>query len=576
MIGIARSLNHLLFRSIENPSVPLSSDDDRLYEWTGADRSDSGMRVSRDSALRYSPVWRAINLISRDTAKCKLNIWKESPDGKRLLAKKHPSWKFLRRKPNSFQTAFVWKQMMKFHELFYGNSYSYIKRNLQGDVLELIPLYPDVTEAILVQGNLFYTTQIDGKQHTLYPENVLHFKALSFNGVEGYGILRMAKDSIGLGKAQQKFSSVFFRNNAQPSGVLSHPATLSDEAFKRLKESWTHTNGGLDNAHKPKILEEGMKWLQMGINAKDAQLIEGKKYELIEVANWFSIPPHKLGDSSRLSYNSLEQENQSYIDDSLDPGFVNWEEECEDKLLTEREKENESHEVEFDRKSLVRANLKDRAEKNRISLGGNPWRSVNEVRKEEGLDPIDEEWADEVPRPKNMSTGDNPAAAPDDPPADPPPAAAKDGNPDGEDDGGSKKKADQTDEGDQKDRSREQMLSALRGVTLDVARRMVKRLCVQARRSSKAPSGFNAWLDRMREENSATISEAFAPLKRLCEASGARLGDIETNISGEIRAELLEVSGRLKRAEFEVGVSAVCDRLEETLPARLVELVNVI
>ena len=573
MMGIASSLNRLLFRSIENPAVPLSSDDDRLYDWLGADRTDSGIRVSRNSALKYSPVWRAINLISRDTAKCKLSVW--TYDGerkKRVLDLKHPTSKILRRAPNEFQTTFAWKQMMKFHELFYGNAYCYIKRTLGGDVVELVPLYPDVTEPVIKDGKLFYITTIDGKQHTLYPENVLHFKALSFDGIKGFGILQMGRESIGLGKAQQKFSSVFFKNNAQPSGVLAHPGILSDDAFERLKKSWMETNGGLDNAHRPKILEEGMKWFPMGINAKDAQLIEGKKFELIEVANWFGIPPHKLGDSSRLSFNSLEQENDSYFDDALDPGFVNWEEECEAKLLTERQKRDESHEIEFDRKSLKRANMKDRAEKNRISLGGNPWRTVNEVRREEGLDPIDEEWADEVPRPKNMSTGDSEQTDPEEPkPQDP--QQPTQNEPDDDEEGDSSKKKTQTEE--DSSRSREAIASALRGVTLDVTRRMVKRVCVQARRSSKNPSGFNGWLDRMEEEHSATIVEAFAPLKRLCEVSDAELGEIEKRVSGDIRSALFEATGRLKRDEFETGIGALCDRLEETLPAQLVELVKV-
>ena len=560
MVGLARGLNRVLFRSWENPSIPLGSDDERLYDLLGGERSTSGVRITRESALKYSPVWRALNLISRDTAKCRVNLWEVDTDGKRTLDKQHPTSKRLRRKPNSFQTPFVWKQMMKFHELFYGNAYSYIKRNRMGEAVELVPLFPDVTQPVMSKGSLVYVTEINGKEYTLFPENVLHFKAISYDGLVGYGILAKARDSIGAGRAMQLFASFFFRNNAQPSGVLKHPSTLSDDAFQRLKDSWVDRGGGLENAHKPKILEEGMEWVQMGINAKDAQLIEGRKFDLIDVANWFNLPPHKLGDSSRLAYNSLEQENQSYFDDAIDPGFVNWEEEFEEKLLTENEKETESREIEFDRKSLARANMKDRAEKNRISLGGNPWRSVNEVRRDDGLDPIDDEWADEVPRPKNMNTGDPTLMDPvlNDP------ASKGDPQPTPVDD----------EKVDEENQSRELVRRALRGIVLDTSRRMVKRLCVHARKASRTPATFNTWLDQLRSDHSVTISEAFGPVEELFRAHGVDLFDCSLWICHEVRESLNEASGRLQRSEFELGVGSTCDRLEETLPAGVVEAVN--
>jgi len=82
--------------------------------------------------------------------------------------------------------------------------------------------------------------------------------------------------------------------------------------------------------------------------------------ELEKAVIALKLPPHKLGDSSRTAYNSLEQENQSYLDEALDGWFVTWESECFIKLLTEDQKRTDSHVVEFVREALLRADLTSR------------------------------------------------------------------------------------------------------------------------------------------------------------------------------------------------------------------------
>jgi HK97 family phage portal protein len=100
---------------------------------------------------------------------------------------------------------------------------------------------------------------------------------------------------------------------------------------------------GLENAHKAALLEDGVDLKILSNNARDSQLLETRAHEIREVANWFGIPPHKLGDTTRTAYASLEQENQSYLDDAVDPWLVTWEEEGRDKLLTEEQKAKPTH-----------------------------------------------------------------------------------------------------------------------------------------------------------------------------------------------------------------------------------------
>jgi len=171
----------------------------------------------------------------------------------------------------------------------------------------------------------------------------------------------------------------------------------------------------LKNAHKTALLEQGTTARPLGVNAKDAQLIEGRKFSLTSVANWLNLPPHKCGAEGRTSYNSLAEENQATLDESYEPWLVAWEYECENKLLTEAEKRADSHVIEFERKALLRSDPAKRAEFYRQAVG-RPFMLADEARQAENMPPI--EGGDELYVPLNMT----PASA--DPPGMPDPQQA--------------------------------------------------------------------------------------------------------------------------------------------------------
>ena len=104
------------------------------------------------------------------------------------------------------------------------------------------------------------------------------------------------------------------------SGVLSrskkvnprHPNKLSPEAAARLKESWEERHRGAGSAGKTAVLEEGMEITEVGMTPEDAQFLETRKFQVTEVARWFGLPPHKLGDLERAApaaaHRSMKQE----------------------------------------------------------------------------------------------------------------------------------------------------------------------------------------------------------------------------------------------------------------------------
>lgn len=399
-------------KSIEDPSVPLT-DFDQIADLFGADESDSGVQMSGRVALTYGPVWRAGNLLAGDVAKLPLVVYRRLAEGGKDRDPEHPAYYLLRYEPNEEMDAVTFWRTLMLHVLLWGNGYAYIDRDGAGRPIELLPLLPDRTEPLRIEGRLWYTTRVGHEVRPLRADQVLHIKGLGFDGLKGYSVVSYAKNCFGLGLAAEKFANKFYKNGARMSGLLTHPGRLTQSAAQNLQESFERDTAGLEKAHKVKVLEEGMKFQQLTIAPNEAQFIETRGYQVREVANWFGLPPHKLGDSSRTSYNSLEQENQAYLDQSLDPWNVTIEMECRRKLLSREEKRRDTHVVEYLRQAMVRANIAARYNAYKVGVDGG-WLNADEVRDRENMNPIPDGKGKEFRVPLNTAPAGSQTPKPED------------------------------------------------------------------------------------------------------------------------------------------------------------------
>ena len=390
-------------RNLENPRY--SIDDPALWDILDAEPSASGVRVNQTTALKVHPVFRAVALISGYVAKLPLQVIDRET---REVVEDHPAHLLMRHKASPEMTAYHLKRAVQLQALLYGDGFAYVMRRGDGSPIEVIPLSSDRTFPVRENGRLLYVTIVGrpleegGEPRKLLPENVIHIRGPSLDGLIGLDTIRLAADDIGLARANTVYAARFFRQAATPKVVILHPAKLTDDAFARLKKSWESMHVGLENAHKTAILEEGAQIQPLSLKPEETQLIENRKFDLVAVANWFGIPVHKVGGEGRTSYASLEQENQAFLDDCLDPWLVCWETECWDKLLSEREKREQRLIFEFKRQAMLRSDDSRRAAFYRSALAGIPWMHPDEVRRLENLPP-----RDDLPMPLNVNAGGN-------------------------------------------------------------------------------------------------------------------------------------------------------------------------
>jgi HK97 family phage portal protein len=453
-------------------------------------------------------------------------------------------------------TANVFKQTLTAHALLQGNGYAYIYRLGGASVDEMVPLLPDRTFPVLENSVLRYVTRVAGEDRKLPAEDVLHIKGLSYNGLVGYPVTDIAAEALGLGVAMQRHASTYFGNGACPSGILHYPTTLKPEAIERLRESWKEMHTGLDNHHKLALFEEAASYTPLTHEPEKSQLVEARKLDLLLISDILGIPPHKLGHDSRTSHASLEQENQSYLDDGLDIWLIRWEEECWDKLLTEEEKERDTHYVEFLRDAILRTTA-ETASNIMINDVNNGLLTPDQALAMKNRPPMPDGMGQKYRMPANIVIqGEEPPEK--DPPARPPDAPPPDVD-------------------DEEEDKRSQLLGAARLAFITDATRACKRLGLHARRAAKTPGKFLDWLDGVAAEHGPTLEDILRPSLLVCRASAGADGPHDEQLQALVGDVFRCVrDGLLEAAEstpdrFGEAVEARMAQIEATEPERLAD-----
>jgi HK97 family phage portal protein len=359
-------------------------------------RSTSGKPVNERTAMQTTAVYSCVRILAEAIASLPLHIYKYKEGGGKELVYDHPLYTILHDEPNPEMTSFVFRETLMSHLLIWGNAYAQIIRDGAGRVLGLYPLLPNQMDVDRDEhGRLVYTYSRQSDENPnfkvtgdikLRSEDVLHIPGLGFDGLVGYSPIAMAKNAVGMTLACEEYGASFFANGANPGGVLEHPGVLKDPS--KVRESWNSVYRGTNNAHKIAVLEEGMKYQQIGIPPEEAQFLETRKFQLNEIARLYRIPPHMVGDLDKSSFSNIEQQSLEFVKYTLDPWVIRWEQSLQKALLLPGEKGNYFIKLNVD--GLLRGDYESRM--NGYSVGRqNGWFSANDIREMEDMNPIPDE-----------------------------------------------------------------------------------------------------------------------------------------------------------------------------------------
>ena len=358
-------------------------------------QTTSGKPVNERTAMQTTAVYSCVRILAEAVASLPIHVYKYS-DGEKERVYDHPLNQLLHDEPNPEMTSFVFRETLMSHLLIWGNAYAQIIRDGAGRVIGLYPLMPDKVEIDRDdRGKLFYIYNRDSNENPnikkygevyFRQQDILHIPGLGFDGLVGYSPIAMAKNAVGMTIACEEYGASFFANGANPGGVLEHPGVLKDPG--KVRDSWNKVYRGTNNAHKIAVLEEGMKYQQIGIPPEEAQFLETRKFQINEIARLYRIPPHMVGDLEKSSFSNIEQQSLEFVKYTLDPWVIRWEQSLQKALLLPQEKKDYFIKLNVD--GLLRGDYQSRM--NGYSVGRqNGWLSTNDIRELEDLNPIPDE-----------------------------------------------------------------------------------------------------------------------------------------------------------------------------------------
>ena len=378
----------------DDPELPEVRDDLRdSGEIFYFGRSDAGERVDEKSAMQIATVYACVRLLSETVAGLPLHLYRYTDGGTgKEKAISHPLYKLLYRQPNPEMTSFSFRETMMTHLLLWGNAYAQIIRDGKNNILSIYPLMPDRVEVDRDErGHIYYVYHAytdekpgvhDRDVYFRYDE-ILHIPGLGFNGLVGFSPIAMMKNSLGTTLAVEKYGSAFFKNGAQPSGVLEHPGVLKNP--EKIRENWTDVYGGPGNAHKVAVLEEGMQYKAISLPPEDSQFLSTRQFGVNEICRIFRVPPHMVQDLEHATFSNIEHQSIDFVVHTLTPWLVRFEQAIIKDLLLPSEQD--MYFPKFNVDGLLRGDYQSRMQGYATGIS-NGFLSPNDVHRLENMDLI--------------------------------------------------------------------------------------------------------------------------------------------------------------------------------------------
>lgn len=374
----------------------------RLVAGINGAREVAGVVVTEDTALTVSTVAACVTLIASDVATLPLKVRKMGETGMQD-AGASPEYNMLLRKPNPQHTAFEFRQMLTAQAVLRNDAYAFKMRDGRGRVRELWPLRTRDVQVRREGMQLRYT--VHGYEGAISgefgPDRIMHLRNMMWDGMNGLDRLAVSRDNIGLAAAAANTQASAFKNGTRMPGYWTTDAGLTDGDVTRLAEQLISATTG-SNQYKSPVLDNGLSYKTTGQSLKDAELVDSRKHQIIEICAAFGVVPSVLGiDDKTNAFASVEAMMRWHLQHTLRPWLTCWEQALDRDVLDGAEGPLYAK---FDTSDMEKASTQERAQSYRdlVELG---IMTRNEARALEGLPRLD--GLDEPLTPLNMAEGQN-------------------------------------------------------------------------------------------------------------------------------------------------------------------------
>lgn len=365
------------------------------------DTAATGYRppLSAKKAEGIPIVYVCTHVVSEDIAKVSLHVEEDlgiDAQGRSLGKRKatdHPWYDALHHQANEYQTAIDFREMQTAFALNRGVGIAEKRRRRVGGTRrnELVPLHPDLVQPDRTdQGDLrwAYDDPTTHKRRYLLPDEVLVLW-----GPRRRSVISYLRELLANMQAAQDMQGQTWTRGPRHTGVITRPRDApkwSDKARENFRSGVDEYMGEGERAGRPLLLEDGMTWENSGFSLDDSDFIEMANLDNALVCGAYRVPQHKAGLLERSTNNNIQQQATDYVVDCLLAWAVRWEQAIRSSLLVP------PFLAEHNLRTLLRGDPKTAAETHAIyaALG---FVTGNEVREDEGRNPLPELWEPRAP-----------------------------------------------------------------------------------------------------------------------------------------------------------------------------------
>ncbi|MTI95188.1 MAG: phage portal protein [Firmicutes bacterium] len=392
----------MLFRRLVHNTINVRAEaetvelgDRRLLEMLGIQPDEINLRGK--NALKEATVYACIKILSESVAKLPCKIFEETSQG---IKKRpgHPLYPLLKNRPNPYMTAIDMFRAAEAQRNLHGNAYIVPEvvrsgpdkgkfRHLWPVDAENVQIWVDDAGIFGRQKRVWYVIQSGGDEIRLDPEEIIHLKAMTLDGITGVPPLMYLKYLVEAGASGTKYIRDFFKQGLQAKGIVHYTGDLNKEAEDKFRERFERMAAGLKNAHRVALLPFGYQFQQLQLTMADAQFLENAQLTAVQIATAFGIKMHQLNNLDRSTHTNIEHQQRQFYSDTLQAILTMYEQEMTYKLFTPSEFEA-GYYIRFNVDSILRADIGTRMEAYRKGIQGGML-APNEAREKEELAPFD-------------------------------------------------------------------------------------------------------------------------------------------------------------------------------------------
>lgn len=405
------------FNPFENPAVPLQSVGfDNVF---GGNKSDAGPSVTPDTAAAVATFYRCLFLLSSVVASCPIEVYRKR-DHEQI-----DNDLFDSANEDMTYTQFELWQLVMVYRLIWGDSFVFKKRDEREHIIDLKPLYPELVKVDLERDprdrslrKVFLVKKLrdDGTiDETAKPQvftdfEIMHIPGLGFDGLQGLPVVKLMAQSLGTAIAADQLAARFYSQGSQLGGIIKVKAPLRNQTqAEGIKNRWMQNNAGVAHAGNVAVLDAETDFQTITIPPDQLQFLESRRWQTTEIARWFGVPPHLVGDVEKsTSWGSgIEVQNIGLNTYTL-KGHI-----CPvEQRVTREVVQTRGHVAKFNLDELMRGSTLERYQALGQAAGG-PWMTRNEARISENKKPIDKPEYNELLPPQGIGPTDEPGNAPD-------------------------------------------------------------------------------------------------------------------------------------------------------------------